>query len=106
MKVVVRVNHHLDQISSEVLDGVSHSSVTIEARHHELLQELVGCDLLQKRRIKDPCDGGSWATVRLWRVFVDPLLEHLHEILDARHLRGPRRLVLIGVFLDTWGADL
>ena len=45
-EVVVRVNCHLDLISSEVLDGVGHSGVAIEARYHELLREPVGCDLL------------------------------------------------------------
>ena len=58
-EVVVGVDHHLDLISSEVLDGVGQSGVAIEARYHELLREPVGCDLLRKRRIGDPQDGGS-----------------------------------------------
>ena len=43
-----------------------------------------------------------------WRVLghheiADPLLDHLHKILDARSVRGLRGLSFIGVFLATWG---
>ena len=88
-----------------MLDGVGHSSVAIEALYHEFFREPIGSDLLLKRRIENPQDEGSWATVRLQRVFVDPLPNHLHEILDARCLRGLRRLALIGVFLTMWGCE-
>ena len=30
------VDRHLDLIDSEVLDGVGHSGMTVEARYHEL----------------------------------------------------------------------
>ena len=94
------MNCHLDLISSKVLNGVGHSGVAIEARYHELLRKQAGCDL--RKRIS-PQDGGYWTTARLQRVFVDPLPNHLHKIIDVMCLRGLRRLALIGVFLTTWG---
>ena len=55
---MVGVDHHLDLVSSEMLDGVGHSGVTIVVQHHELLREPMGYDL-RKRRIGDQQDGGS-----------------------------------------------
>jgi len=55
----VGVNCHLDLIGSEMLDGIGYFGIAVETRYHELLQELMGCDFLQKRRIKDSQDGGS-----------------------------------------------
>ena len=39
--IVMGVDHHLDLISSKVLDVISHSDITVEARYHELLWKLM-----------------------------------------------------------------
>jgi len=47
------VNCHLDLTGPEVLDGIGHSGVALEAQYRELLQESVRHDFLIKRRIRD-----------------------------------------------------
>ena len=48
----MRVGRHLVLVLTEVLDGVDHSRVALETRHHELSREMVGGDLLGERRIE------------------------------------------------------
>ena len=51
--VVVRVNHHLVPVLTEVLDGVGCSRGAFETRHHELLWKVVRNDLFEERRVED-----------------------------------------------------
>jgi len=101
----VRVDHHLDLISLEMLERVGYSYVAIEARYYKFLRDSMGCDFLRKRRIKNSQDGGSWAAMRLWCVFVNPLSDHFHEILNVKVFGGLGGLALIGVFLMVWGCE-
>ena len=44
------VDCHFDLIGSNVLDGIGHSSIAIEAQYHELSREPMRHDFLQNRR--------------------------------------------------------
>ena len=97
------MDSHLDLVGSEVLDGIGHSSITVESRYHELLLKPMRYDLLRKRRIGDPQDGRSWSTPGLRLIFIDPLIDHLYQILNARSLNGSVGFALIKALLMAWG---
>jgi len=46
-QVIVKVDHHLVLVLTEVLDGVSRSRVGLEAPYHELHREAVRSDILR-----------------------------------------------------------
>ena len=104
--IVIGVDCHPDLIGSEMLDGISLSSITVEARYHELLRKPIRHDLFRKRGIRDLRDGRSRPTAGLRLVFIDPLPDHLHQILNARSLHGSLWLALIRALLMAWGCGV
>ena len=87
-----------------MLDRVGYSNVAIEAQYLEHFQETMGCDFLQKRRIKNSQDKGSWATTTLRRLrgyafgpfSQDPRCEGSLWLGVIAH---------IGAFLMEWGRE-
>jgi len=72
------VNSHLYLVGSEVLDGVGHSGIAVEAQYYKLLRELLGCESCDLRSGNQISAGWKILTARLRLVFVNPLPDHLH----------------------------
>jgi len=103
--IIVGVDHYLDLIGSKVLDGFGRSDVVIEARYYKLLWKVMRRELLRKREIRDPKNRRSWPIAKMQFVFVDPLPDHLHQVLDIRNLCGSGRFALTRAFLEMCAFD-
>ena len=97
-EVSVRVDRHLVLALPEVLDGIAHPRVALEARHYELFGEAMRGISSEHSRLH--------LSIELLNCFFDQFSNNLLNVLDVRDLGSFVGAKILGVLIITLGDQI